>query len=86
MAAGGAVLLAEDGMVYESGAPKGEKRYTVGAGDSMVAGFLAGYLVSGDFEQAFYMGLCTGSASAFSDGLANREAVRELLEQFGKHY
>lgn len=86
MAAGGAVLVTEDGTVYQSAAPEGEMRYTVGAGDSMVAGFLAGYLSSGDLEQAFYTGLCAGSASAFSDGLAKREAVRELLRQFGRDY
>lgn len=86
MGAGGAVLVAEDGAVYESGAPEGVMRYTVGAGDSMVAGFLAGYLPGGDLEQAFYTGLCAGSASAFSDGLAEREAVRELLRQFGRDY
>lgn len=86
MAADGAVFLAADGAVYESAAPKGERKYTVGAGDSMVAGFLAGYLASGDLEQAFYTGLCAGSASAFSDGLAKRASVRELLGQFGRDY
>lgn len=50
----------------------------------MVAGFLAGYLHSGNYEEAFYMGVCTGSASAFSDNLATKEEVRELLKQFNK--
>ena len=61
-------------------APKGKVRNAVGAGDSMVAGFLAGYLETGDYERAFYMGVCTGSASAFSEGLAQKEDVYALLE------
>ena len=86
MAGEGAVLLTEDGKVYQSKAPKGKVKNSVGAGDSMVAGFIAGYLASGDYGQAFYMGICTGSASAFSDGMATKEAVRTLLGQFGKSY
>lgn len=86
MAGEGAVLLAEDGSVYQSEAPSGKVQNSVGSGDSMVAGFIAGYLASGDYEQAFYMGVCTGSASAFSEGMATKEAVRGLLEQFGKSY
>lgn len=86
MAGEGAVLLAEDGTVVQSEAPQGKVKNSVGAGDSMVAGFIAGYLASGDYEQAFYMGVCTGSASAFSDGMATREAVQGLLGQFGKKY
>lgn len=84
MAGEGAVLLAEDGKVYQSEAPKGEVKNSVGAGDSMVAGFIAGYLVAGDYEQAFYMGVCTGSASAFSEGMAEEDAIRSLLGQLGK--
>ena len=49
------------------------------AGDSMVAGFLYGYLKSGIYEDAFYYGVCTGSASAFSENLATREEVDTLL-------
>lgn len=86
MAGEGAVLLTEDGEVYQSEAPKGKVKNSVGAGDSMVAGFVAGYMASHDYEQAFYMGVCTGSASAFSDGMATKEAVHELLGQFGKKY
>lgn len=86
MAGEGAVLLAEDGKVYQSEAPKGRVKNSVGAGDSMVAGFIAGYQASQDYEQAFYMGVCTGSASAFSDGMATKEAIRDLLGQFGKNY
>lgn len=86
MAGEGAVLLTEDGQIYQSEAPKGKVQNSVGAGDSMVAGFIAGYLASGDYEQAFYMGVCTGSASAFSEGMATKEAVRDLLGKFGKNY
>lgn len=82
MAGEGAVLLTETGQVYRSGAPEGKVQNSVGAGDSMVAGFIAGYLESGDYEQAFYMGICTGSASAFSEGMATKEAVRELLTEY----
>lgn len=86
MAGEGAVLLTEAGQIYQSEAPKGKVQNSVGAGDSMVAGFIAGYQASGNYEQAFYMGVCTGSASAFSEGMATREAVHELLRQLGKNY
>lgn len=81
MAGEGAVLVAEDGRIYRAKAPKGRVRNSVGAGDSMVAGFLAGYLEKGDYADAFRMGVCTGSASAFSDGLATREEVEKLLQK-----
>lgn len=81
MAGDGAVLVAEDGTVYESGAPKGKVVNSVGAGDSMVAGFLAGYLEHDSYEKAFRMGVCTGSASAFSEQLATKEEVLALLAQ-----
>ena len=84
MAGEGAVLVTETGEIYQSNPPKGKVKNSVGAGDSMVAGFLAGYLHSGSYEEAFYMGVCTGSASAFSDNLATKEEVRELLKQFNK--
>lgn len=81
MAGDGAVLLAEDGRIYQAPAPKGELKNSVGAGDSMVAGFIAGYLESRSYEKAFQMGVCTGSASAFSEDLATKEEVLELLEK-----
>ena len=80
MAGDGAVLVAEDGNVYEAEAPKGTVKNSVGAGDSMVAGFLAGFLGSGSYQDAFRMGVCTGSASAFSDNLATSEEVDRLLQ------
>lgn len=84
MAGEGAVLVAEDGTVFKAEAPKGKVVNSVGAGDSMVAGFLAGFLETGTYEKAFQMGLCAGSASAFSENLATRQEVESLLEQQSK--
>ena len=78
MAGEGAVLIAEDGTIYQSEAPKGTVINSVGAGDSMVAGFLAGYMEHGTYEKAFKMGIYTGSASAFSEELATRDEVIQL--------
>ena len=84
MAGEGALLVTEDDQVFESMPPKGKVKNSVGAGDSMVAGFIAGYLSKQDYEEAFYMGLCTGSASAFSDNLATKPEVQALLNQLGR--
>lgn len=81
MAGDGAILVSEDGMVRQSPAPKGKVVNSVGAGDSMVAGFLTGFLTTGKYEEAFYMGIATGSASAFSERLATRPEVEEILKQ-----
>lgn len=81
MGAKGAILVAEDGEVYVSKAPAGKVINSVGAGDSMVAGFLTGYLDTDDYEAALQMGICTGSASAFSEGLATRKMVGKLLRE-----
>ena len=81
MAGDGAILLTEDGKDYFSPAPKGTLVNSIGAGDSMVAGFIAGYEESkGDYVKAFYMGVATGSASAFSENLATRPEVEALLK------
>ena len=81
MAGDGAILLTAEGKSYKSPAPKGKLVNSVGAGDSMVAGFLTGYIESrGDFEKAFRMGVATGSASAFSENLATRPEVEALLK------
>lgn len=80
MAGKGAVLLAEDGSVYAAEAPKGILKNGVGAGDSMVAGFLTGYGESGDYEHAFRMGLAAGSASAFSEQLATKDEIEKVYE------
>ena len=81
MAGDGAVLVTEDGQEFRAEAPKGELKNSVGAGDSMVAGFLAGYLSTGSYADAFKMGVCTGSASAFSEELATKAEVQALLDK-----
>lgn len=80
----GAVLAGGDGAVYESPAPSGKLVNAVGAGDSMVAGFLAGWLSGKGCRHAFYMGLAAGSASAFSENLAEKKAVDLLMETLTK--
>ena len=77
----GAILVTNDNNVYFCEAPKGNVVNTVGAGDSMVAGFLAGYLKKQDYEYALKMGVATGSASAFSMDLANINDVEKLLRK-----
>ena len=85
MAGEGAVLAAEDGKIYECAAPKGIVRNSIGAGDSMVAGFIEAYLRTGkDYEESLIWGSCTGSASAFSLGLTTKEQAEELRRQFEK--
>ena len=80
MAGEGAILVSCDGSVYESAAPKGRVINSVGAGDSMVAGFIAGYLKNKNMKEAFLMGVAAGSASAFSPYLATKEEVNVLLK------
>ncbi len=79
MAGDGAILVSADGTVYTSPAPKGTLINSVGAGDSMVAGFMTGYLNTQDLQQALYWGIATGSASAFSENLATKDEVLALL-------
>lgn len=81
MAGQGAVLVAEDGSVYMTPAPKGTLVNAVGAGDSMVAGFLAGWQERHDYGHAFRMGVAAGSASAFSKYLATQEEVEQVYAQ-----
>ena len=81
MAGDGAVLVSEDGQVFKSEAPSGVLKNSVGAGDSMVAGFIYGYLVSNDYSKAFQYGVCTGSTSAFSEELATKAEVDTLLDR-----
>lgn len=80
MAGDGAILIAEDGMVYKQGVARGIVRNSVGAGDSMVAGFLAGYVEKGDYEYALRLGTACGGATAFSDGIGTRDEILKLLE------
>ena len=80
MAGEGGVLVDEAGGVHLSEAPKGKLVNSVGAGDSMVAGFVARWIeTGGDAREAFLWGLCTGSASAFSEELATRPEVEALV-------
>lgn len=84
MAGEGAVLIASDGQVYDAPAPKGILKNGVGAGDSMVAGFMAGWLERKEYRHAFYMGVAAGSASAFSEQLAVKEEIDQVYEQVVK--
>ena len=84
MAGEGAVLVAEDGSVYEAPEPKGTLVNAVGAGDSMGAGFTAGWIEKKDYRHAFYMGVSAGSASAFSEYLATKEEIMDLYEKVSK--
>lgn len=81
MAGEGGVLVAADGQVYQSPAAQGTVVNSVGAGDSCVAGFLAGLMETGSYQTAFRMGLAAGSASAFSDHLATRPEVEDLMSR-----
>lgn len=76
----GAILVPEKGEPLKSGAPKGEVVNSVGSGDSMVAGFVMGYMKSGDYGEALKLGTACGSATAFSPGLAEKDLVDELLK------
>ena len=77
----GALLLDETGKFHRIGVPKGELKTSVGSGDSMVAGFLAGYQKTGDYVTALRTGAACGSASAFSTALATREEVESLYHE-----
>ena len=81
MAGEGAVLIAEDGQVFDAPAPKGKLINGVGAGDSMVAGFVAGWIEKHNYEYAFHMGVASGSASAFSENLATKEEIINVYNQ-----
>ncbi|MBQ7753126.1 MAG: 1-phosphofructokinase [Treponema sp.] len=82
MAGQGAVLAAADGKIYQSPAPKCHIVNSVGAGDSMVAGFIAGFMEASGYERALRIGICAGTASASSEELASRAAVEKLLSDF----
>lgn len=80
MAGDGALLLDETGEVHRIGCRRGSVQNSVGAGDSMVAGFLAGYLTKKDYSYALKLGTAAGSATAFSIGLAEKQDIDQLLE------
>lgn len=79
MAGDGAILIDEYGKMHRCGVCKGVVKNSVGAGDSMVAGFTAGVL-NGDYEYALKLGTAAGGATAFSDGLATKEKITELVK------
>lgn len=81
MAGDGAILVTKDNEVIKTGTPKGEVVNSVGAGDSMVAGFIYGYLKNKDYNEALRFGSAAGSASAFSESIATKEKVEELLKE-----
>ena len=77
----GAVLLTENGEKYEVSAPHGKVKNSVGAGDSMLAGFLAGLEMTGDYYTALMLGTASGSATAFAGGLAEKHEINELFRK-----
>lgn len=80
MAGDGAILVTENGGILKQLPPKGQVVNSVGAGDSMVAGFLTGYLKSGSYEEALRLGTAAGSATAFASWLADAETVNEFYK------
>ena len=84
MAGEGAVLIDADGGVHSAPAPKGRLVNGVGAGDSMVAGFMAGWMERQDYEYAFHMGVSAGSASAFSENLATKDEIEAVYRQVSR--
>ena len=86
MAGDGAILVTKEGKVYETMPPKGKVVNSVGAGDSMVAGFITGYLNTKDMEKAFRLGVAAGSASAFCSWLATRDEIVALLGEPAEVY
>ncbi|CEH33514.1 1-phosphofructokinase [Romboutsia lituseburensis] len=82
----GGLLVTEDNKVLKSSVAKGEVKNSVGAGDSMVGGFIAGYLKNKSYEEALKLGAASGSATAFSYDLATSDFINELLEQINIEY
>lgn len=76
----GAVLVTENGKVYSVGNIDGKPKNTTGAGDSMVAGFIAGYILTKDYEYALKLGSACGNATALSDGLATKDLVEKFIK------
>ena len=81
MGGDGALLVSEDDEVFISSVAKGEVVNSVGAGDSMVAGFVSGYLKTGSYEEALRLGAASGGATAFSSDLASREFIDKLVKE-----
>jgi len=81
MGGDGAILLTSSGEVYTETAPQGTVVNTTGSGDSAVAGFLAKFIQTGDYQKALKFGVCAGSASAFSENLATEQEINQLYQQ-----
>jgi len=82
----GAMLIDENGGKHKAGVLKEKVINTVGSGDSMVAGFVAGYVKTGDYGYALKLGSVCGNATAFLSGLATKEKINELLEKLEKQF
>lgn len=80
LAGDGALLITEDMQIFRGPSPKGKLINSVGAGDSMVAGFIAGYIKNQKYEEAYKLGVASGSASAFSENLATKQEIQELFD------
>ena len=83
MAGDGSLLITENGERFRRGVPKGTVKNSVGAGDSMVAGFIAGYMKTGDYGTALKLGTAAGSATAFSEDLATGDFINDIYETLG---
>lgn len=77
----GAILITEQNEVYTSNVPKGTVKNSVGSGDSMVGGFIVGYLKNSNYEDALKLGAASGSATAFSSDIAEKKLINELISQ-----
>lgn len=75
----GAVFVSEEGESFEADVPPGNLIHAVGAGDSMIAGFLAGWEHTRNYQYAFQMAVAAGSASAYSEELATKDNIYKLL-------
>lgn len=81
MGGDGALIITENGEVLISNVPKGTVKNSVGAGDSMVAGFVAGFLKNNNYEDALTLGAASGSATAFSYDLATRDYIESFIDE-----
>ena len=81
MGGDGAILITESNEIYRSNIPKGTLKNSVGSGDSMVGGFITGYLKTNDYKEALKLGAASGSATAYSDDLAKISFINELSNQ-----
>lgn len=81
MGGDGAILITESNEIYRSNIPKGTLKNSVGSGDSMVGGFITGYLKTNDYKEALKLGAASGSATAYSNDLAKISFINELSSQ-----